>query len=120
MRRDVHMRAASLVRNLQEKTGSNWVLVLPPWPWLYHWKSSERVPYQPWSKFFDLPSLNEFVPSIEFNDYLEINGHLINEVGRGLKISPSDDVTFHHAYFIAMAMSHMFHRPGDGFAEFQR
>ena len=88
LRRDVHMRAATLVRILQEKTGRGyeWVLVLPPWPRLYHWKSSGQVPYQPWAKYFDLPSLNRFVPSIEFDVYLQLNGHLIDEVRSGLNV----------------------------------
>lgn len=86
LRRDVHMRAATLVRLLQERAGGlDWVLVLPPWPRLYHWRSSTSQAYEPWHKFFDLASLNEFVPSIEFDDYLERNGHVINEVGNGLK-----------------------------------
>lgn len=86
LRRDVHMRAATLVRLLQERAGGlDWVLVLPPWPRLYHWRSATSQAYEPWHKFFDLASLNEFIPSIEFDDYLERNGHVINEVGNGLK-----------------------------------
>ena len=78
------MRAATLVRLLRERDGSDWVLVLPPWPRLFHWRSSSNKAFEPWSKFFDLASLNEYVPSIEFDDYLEHNGHVINEVGNGL------------------------------------
>lgn len=82
------MRAASLVRMLHEQqpTGSrgNWILVLPPWPWLYHWKTTTgQIPFQPWSKFFDVPSLNQFVPTIELDEYLDRNGHVLNEVGMG-------------------------------------
>lgn len=80
LRRDVHMRATTLVRLLQERSGHDWVLVLPPWPRLYHWKTASSQVYEPWHKFFDLASLNEFVPSIEFDDYLEQNGHVIHEV----------------------------------------
>lgn len=84
LRRDVHMRATTLIRLLQEKSSNhNWVLVLPPWPRLYHWKTSSQV-YEPWDKFFDIASLNEFVPSIEFDDYLEQNGHVIDEVRKTL------------------------------------
>ena len=81
------MRAATLVRLLQEELvggTSDWVLVLPPWPKLYHWRSAYRdrlMAFTPWSRFFDLPSLNQFVPTIEFDDYLERNGHRIDEVG---------------------------------------
>ena len=80
LRRDVHMRAATLVHTMRG-AGQNWVLVLPSWPILYHWKSPIDHYYTPWESFFDLESLNEFVPSIEFHDYLEQNGHVINEVG---------------------------------------
>ena len=80
LRRDVHLRAATLVRKLREK--EDWVLVLPPWPQLHHWKSDIKQHNVPWEKFFDLPSLNEYVPSIEFNEYLKREGHVINEVGQ--------------------------------------
>lgn len=73
------MRAATLVRMLRE-TG-DWVLVLPPWPRLYHWRSPSEHSFIPWERFFDLESLNEYVPSIEFDDYLQQNGHVIDEVG---------------------------------------
>ena len=86
LRRDVHVRAATLLRLLQEQSvggTSDWVLVLPPWPRLYHWRSAsrDRVTFVPWAKFFDLPSLNLFVPTIEFDQYLQRNGHTIDEVG---------------------------------------
>lgn len=81
LRRDVHMRAATLTRLLQEKTNfHDWVLVLPPWPRLYHWRTASGQTHEPWYRFFDLASLNGFVPSIEFDDYLKRNGHVINEV----------------------------------------
>jgi peptide-O-fucosyltransferase len=85
LRRDVHMRAATLLRLLQEQSvggTGDWILVLPPWPRLYHWRSAsrDRVTFVPWAKFFDLPSLNLFVPTIEFDEYLQRNGHTIDEV----------------------------------------
>ena len=73
------MRAATLVRTLQE--AGDWVLVLPPWPRLYHWRSPNEHSFIPWERFFDLESLNEYVPSIEFHDYLQQNDHVIDEVG---------------------------------------
>lgn len=78
LRRDVHVRAATLVHELR-KTG-NWILVLPPWPHLYHWKSSFLQTDIKWERFFDVPSLNEYVPSIEFQDYLARKGRVIDEV----------------------------------------
>ena len=80
LRRDVHLRAATLVKKLREK--EDWVLVLPPWPRLHHWKSEIKQHNVLWGKFFDLPSLNEYVPSIEFNEYLKREDHVINEVGQ--------------------------------------
>ena len=80
LRRDVHLRAATLVKKLRET--EDWVLVLPPWPRLHHWKSKLKQNNVPWERFFDLPSLNEYVPSIEFNEYLKREGHVINEVGQ--------------------------------------
>ena len=82
------MRAAALVRLLQKQSvggTSDWVLVLPPWPRMYHWRSAshDSANFIPWGHFFDLPSLNQFVPTIEFDEYLERNGHTIDEVGGG-------------------------------------
>ncbi|XP_076458289.1 GDP-fucose protein O-fucosyltransferase 2-like isoform X2 [Babylonia areolata] len=65
------MRVANLVRNLNKE--APWILVLPPWGRLYHWKS--RHLHQigiPWSLFFDLPSLRRFVPVIEFEEFLKL------------------------------------------------
>ena len=40
--------------------------VLPPWGHLYHWQTRELGPQNkiPWSKFFDVQSINYFVPVI--------------------------------------------------------
>ncbi|XP_046399109.1 GDP-fucose protein O-fucosyltransferase 2 [Ischnura elegans] len=71
LRRDVFMRIAVLTKKLQ-KFG-NWTLVLPPWTSLYHWKSTD-VGDQfniPWGKFFDVKSIEKFVPVIEFHDFMQ-------------------------------------------------
>lgn len=81
LRRDVHMRAATLVKELRTLSEENWVLVLPPWPRLYHWKS--RTVQQSdvkWEAFFDVPSLNQYVLSIEFDEYLQLGQE--TEVGK--------------------------------------
>lgn len=85
LRRDVHVRAASLIQSLRQHSdgaaAEDWVLVLPPWPHLYHWKS--RGVHQmdvKWDAFFHLPSLNEFVPTIEFEEYVDRNGMNFEEV----------------------------------------
>lgn len=48
--------------------GHNYILVLPPWGGLYHWKN--YAVKLPWSKFFDIKSINEFIPVIEFQQFL--------------------------------------------------
>ncbi|GMS89683.1 hypothetical protein PENTCL1PPCAC_11858, partial [Pristionchus entomophagus] len=68
LRRDVHMRVAIAVKKMREK-GVNAVLVLPPWGGLYHWR--DRMTGVRWSELFDVPSLNSFVPSIEFDQFLK-------------------------------------------------
>lgn len=79
LRRDVHMRAANLVLNLR-RAGGNWTMVLSPWPRLYHWQSREQQQWTKWGQFFDLPSLNEHVPTIEFEEFLARNGYVVDEV----------------------------------------
>ena len=80
LRRDVHMRVANLVRSLRSNTKYDWVLVLPPWPRLYHWKSSVPQSWTPWRNYFDLASLNEYVPSIELETYTREKGVAIDQV----------------------------------------
>ncbi len=46
--------------------------VLPPWGPLYHWQSRElgdqiRIP---WKAFFDVDSINRYVPVLDFEDYI--------------------------------------------------
>ena len=78
LRRDVYMRAATLVKELCKT--EDWVLVLPPWPHLHHWKTNYLQANLKWKRFFHLPSLNEYVPVIEFEDYLKKEGQTIDEV----------------------------------------
>ncbi|XP_078536684.1 GDP-fucose protein O-fucosyltransferase 2 [Lissotriton helveticus] len=73
LRRDVYIRMASLVKTLVKS--NKWVLVLPPWGRLYHWQSPDIHQIRiPWSEFFDLYSLNENVPVIEYEQFLEEAG----------------------------------------------
>jgi hypothetical protein len=82
LRRDVYLRAANLIRVLNEK--SNWTLVVPPWRRLYHWKTHDIAQNAiPWKTFFDVKSLNRYVPVIEFEDF-------VNETG-----SPGIDLTIY-------------------------
>lgn len=48
--------------------GQNYFLVLPPW-FTPHWRNRQEA--EKWSEFFDLNSLNRFVPVIEFTDFLK-------------------------------------------------
>ena len=76
LRRDVYMRMAVFVRKLNiGDPNTRWVLVLPPWGHLYHWKTRELGPQRHigWSHFFDLPSLDHFVPVIEFRQWKKEN-----------------------------------------------
>uniref|UniRef100_A0A1I7TMJ6 GDP-fucose protein O-fucosyltransferase 2 n=1 Tax=Caenorhabditis tropicalis TaxID=1561998 RepID=A0A1I7TMJ6_9PELO len=78
LRRDVYMRIANTVRLLRE-SGENYILVLPPWGRLHHWMRMEVA--LSWRLFFDLQSLNRFVPVIEFEDFLdETENHPIDQV----------------------------------------
>ena len=58
--------------------GLNYVLVLPPWGNLYHWR--DRAVKIPWKKLFDVESLNRYVLVMEFEDYLSQNGEIIDGV----------------------------------------
>ncbi|XP_042886452.1 GDP-fucose protein O-fucosyltransferase 2-like isoform X1 [Penaeus japonicus] len=77
LRRDVYVRIANLARRLSE--ADNWVLVLPPWGRLYHWKNARHGEYYPWGSFFDIKSLSKWTPVIEFEDYIKAEGPKIQE-----------------------------------------
>lgn len=65
LRRDVYMRFAIMIAEARKRSKKlDWRLVLPPWFRLYHWRSESRHSNQPipWSRFFDLESLNSYVP----------------------------------------------------------
>ena len=91
LRRDVYMRAATLVKELRKV--EDWVLVLPPWPHLNHWRTKYLQSNLKWEQFFDLPSLNEYVPVIEFDDYLEREGRTIDEV-RVVRVSMYQQLSY--------------------------
>ena len=46
LRRDVYMRVANMMKLLREK--QNWILVVPPWRKLYHWRSAIEQNALPW------------------------------------------------------------------------
>lgn len=72
LRRDVYMRVANMMKLLREK--QNWILVVPPWRKLYHWRSPFKQNALPWRTFFDLESLNRYVPVIEFEEFVKETG----------------------------------------------
>uniref|UniRef100_A0A8C0CEZ8 GDP-fucose protein O-fucosyltransferase 2 n=1 Tax=Balaenoptera musculus TaxID=9771 RepID=A0A8C0CEZ8_BALMU len=80
LRRDVYIRVASLLKTLLKT--EEWVLVLPPWGRLYHWKSPDIHQVRiPWSDFFDLPSLSRNIPVIEYEQFIaESGGPFIDQV----------------------------------------
>ncbi len=69
LRRDVYIRIAHLVKVLNGV--EPWVLILPPWGRLYHWRSPVEQNAVPWATFFDLPSLARHVPVMEFENFLQ-------------------------------------------------
>jgi len=75
LRRDVYIRAANLVKYMNDR-GEDWILVLPPWRHLYHWQS-QNVEQEalPWRAFFDIVSMNYYVPVMEFEDFMKYLGY---------------------------------------------
>ena len=66
LRRDAFMRAALLTRRL----GPEWVLVLPPFERLPHWKTDRPQQVNvPWSAFFDLDALRAVVNVAEYAEF---------------------------------------------------
>lgn len=83
LRRDVYMRMAVFVRKLNvANTKMKWVLVLPPWGHLYHWRSRELGAQTkiPWAAFFDLKSLGRYVHVMEFVDWVKVTGGMMDKV----------------------------------------
>ncbi|XP_068984190.1 GDP-fucose protein O-fucosyltransferase 2 isoform X1 [Bombus flavifrons] len=74
LRRDVFIRVAVFIKNLiKQEKDFKWQLVLPPWGDLYHWRS-KHIGYQtqlPWSLFFDISSLQKYIPVIELCQFLQ-------------------------------------------------
>lgn len=90
LRRDVYIRMAELTLDL----GSNWTLVLPPWTRMPHWtkrKDTEVRTKRPlsWSTFFNVHALQEVVPVIEFDTFID---HVANQIDLVLVLNQFDDV----------------------------
>lgn len=73
LRRDVYIRLAVFMRQLQRTRGfENVHLVLPPWQRLYHWKSHYiEQDHLEWQHFFDVESLRRYAPVLDFEEFLE-------------------------------------------------
>ena len=72
LRADVYVRVANLMKRLQQE--QDWVLVLPPWEHLYHWKSDFHQDGIPWRIFYDVPSLRAYVRVIELETFFKETG----------------------------------------------
>ena len=70
----MYVRAANLIKSVRDD-GKDWVLVVPPWRRMYHWQTYDvQQTAVPWSSFFDLDSMNLYVPVIEFHDFARYTG----------------------------------------------
>lgn len=67
LRRDVYMRFAIMLVEAQKRGQMNgWVLVLPPWYNIFHWKtSSHKSKPLPWGHFFDVETMKSYAPVVE-------------------------------------------------------
>lgn len=75
LRRDVYIRGANLIQMMISR-GEDWVLVLPAWSHLYHWQTRYlEQEATPWKAFFDLHNMNTYVPVMEFEDFLALDGY---------------------------------------------
>ncbi|KAF0758874.1 GDP-fucose protein O-fucosyltransferase 2 [Aphis craccivora] len=75
LRRDVFIRMASFIHHMNKVSDYHWILVLPPWHRLYHWRSSNLVQDRvPWSLFFNVDSIKNIVPVVELHEFFQMNG----------------------------------------------
>ena len=81
LRRDVYIRMANLIVQLNRRQQYQWTLVLPPWKKMYHWRSTHYQQFPlPWKTFFDIQSLNKLIPVMEYQDYINQFGSTIDEI----------------------------------------
>ncbi|XP_029663960.1 GDP-fucose protein O-fucosyltransferase 2 isoform X1 [Formica exsecta] len=74
LRRDVYVRLAVFLKRLIERDKEyQWQLVLPPWGNLYHWRHQNTgfQEYLFWGNFFDITSLQKYIPVIEMYKFME-------------------------------------------------
>lgn len=74
LRRDVYIRLAVFLKKLIERDKDHqWQLVLPPWGNLYHWRrqNTRFREYLFWNNFFDITSLQQYIPVIEMYKFME-------------------------------------------------
>ncbi|VVC29269.1 Hypothetical protein CINCED_3A021637 [Cinara cedri] len=75
LRRDVYIRMASFIHHMNKISNYHWILVLPPWHRLYHWRSSNLIQdHLPWSLFFNVDSIQKVTPVVELHEFFKING----------------------------------------------
>lgn len=81
LRRDVFVRFANLVHDLNLHGTQKWILVLPTWHSLYHWSKDRRTPPKPWADFFHLESIQRYVPVMEMDEYIiQMGASVVDEV----------------------------------------
>mmetsp|Transcript_20141 Transcript_20141/g.57597 ORF Transcript_20141/g.57597 Transcript_20141/m.57597 type:complete len:290 (+) Transcript_20141:51-920(+) len=82
LQKDVFYRAALVVHRLNQHTWQRcgggrschemWVLVLPPWCHVVHWRApTDDRPRLPWGAFFDMQVMRSVVPVMEWDEYIE-------------------------------------------------
>lgn len=72
----MYLRIANLVKMLNDK--GDWTLVLPPWGPLYHWKTQGfKKDKLMWKTFFDIHSMNLYVPVLEFEDFIAGKNYVV-------------------------------------------
>ncbi|CAG7823643.1 unnamed protein product [Allacma fusca] len=72
LKRDIFVRVAPIIKALNEvDKKSSWTLVLHPWGKLVHWSDPS---FFPWRTFFDVEEIRNYIPVVEFEEFLEEYG----------------------------------------------
>lgn len=76
---DVFIRVANLLKLLPRE--QKWILVLPPWRHLMHWKSRiDQENTVSWKTFFDVKSLAFYLDVIEMEEFLNMRRSKFDKV----------------------------------------
>lgn len=107
LRRDVYIRMVVFLKKLSSQPGyRNVRLVLPPFYFLYHWKSQSRdVVF--WNHFFSMEHLRMYASVIDFWEYFDIMRQ-INSPNLGTKTTCQIDHVIALRHFDSMFSSGKF------------